>query len=113
MRYTVIAYLYANNNNLAALQGFEKKALPLLTAYNGRLEYAFAPDPKTTAFDDTPDEVHILSFPSEAAFTAYREDPQHQALSEERAQAIRKTRIIAGHAVASYPQTEAATDAHR
>jgi len=113
MRFTVIAFLYATENGLVGIQKFEKKVLPLLKQHNGRLDHAFTPAPELSIMDDAPDEVHVLSFPSEAAFTAYRKDPQHLALRDERTKAIRKTRIIAGTAMTSYAPSGAETDAHR
>ena len=102
MRFTIIVFLYATKKGLLALQSFEQKVLPLLEKHGGRLDAAFTPNPETTSVDDRPDEIHVLSFPSEAAFVAYREDPKLLALSEERTKAIRNTQFIAGNAVTSY-----------
>ncbi len=106
MPYTIIACLYATEKGLSALQDFESKVLPLLADHGGQLVSAFAPELDILTQEETPDEVHVLQFPSKDAFAAYRADPRHQALSGERNRAIRKTRILAGIAFAPhYPNS--------
>lgn len=48
---------------------YESLVLPLLDDHGGRLERRLRSPDRLT-------EVHIVSFPSREAFTAYREDPR-------------------------------------
>jgi hypothetical protein len=50
----------------------------------------------TPADGDHPDEVHIVTFPDQAAFERYRLDPELAALAESRRKAIRLTTVWSG-----------------
>ncbi len=94
MMFTVIAFLYAAEDGMAALQAFEAKTVPILADHGGRMEKAFAPAADDNTFAPPPDEVHILSFTSAEAYQSYRDDPRHHELAAERQAAIRETRIV-------------------
>jgi len=102
MPLTVIALLYAGDGGMEALTAFEAEVLPIIADHDGRLEKAFAPDLGLSAFDDPPDEVHILAFPSASAFDEYRADPRHGQLAAARARAIRKTLVVAADQMKAY-----------
>jgi hypothetical protein len=56
----------------AGFDAYENSVLPLLGRYGGRLER------RLRGVDDGV-EAHVVSFPDEAAFAAYREDPDRHA----------------------------------
>lgn len=53
---------------------YEDQVLPLLSEYGGKLERRLRDELGTV-------ELHILSFPSEAALQSYRSDPRRAAAS--------------------------------
>ena len=71
-RFTVVAVLDLPPEALIAFRRHEDGVLPLLSRHGGRLERRLrTPDGAT--------EVHLLSFPSDAAWEAYRADPERLA----------------------------------
>ena len=58
-----------------------------------------------TGQEDSPEipfEIHLVSFPSEEQFAAYRADPELVSLATDRESAIRKTVAIPGVGGPSY-----------
>jgi uncharacterized protein (DUF1330 family) len=102
MALVLVVHLYATDKDVAALQAFEAKVLPLLADHGGQLEVAFAPSPEFATPQEVPDEVHILRFPSAQAFHAYRADPRHGALAAERTRVIRNTEILGSETQITY-----------
>ncbi len=80
--------------DVAEYEEFEREAASIMKAYDGRIERAFrvqaAPE------SDEPFEVHLVSFPDEAAFAAYRGDARTLALTERRERLIARTEIWRG-----------------
>ena len=56
--------------NLECFKDYEQRALTIMQQYRGRLLSAF----KTQGQGDAYQEVHVLSFPDEDCFYAYRQD---------------------------------------
>lgn len=104
----LIVNLFATESGLTALQKFESKVLPVLESHGGRLISAFTPTPPHDQNQPVPDEVHILAFPSAGAFDAYRRDPVHTKLANERDTAIRHTEIAWSGTPVSYSDRTAA-----
>ena len=100
-RYFRVVSLWLGTNDVAAFEAFERQAVRVMAKFDGRIEHAIR---ISSAEDgvDTPFEVHIVSFPSEAAFQMYRQSSESQTLSEERKTLISKTVIHAGHEVTAY-----------
>ncbi len=67
-------------------QTFERKALVNLANYGGVLIEKSRPE-------SGPTERHVLSFPSQVAFEAYKRGPEAQAAQSERDHCIEKTEI--------------------
>jgi uncharacterized protein (DUF1330 family) len=59
-------------DGVAAFQTYEDQILPLLGDHGGRLQRRLRNEAGTV-------ELHILSFPSEAALQQYRSDPRRTA----------------------------------
>ena len=102
MALVLVVHLYAADKDVAALRAYEAKVLPLLADHGGRLEMAFSPAPALTTGQEVPDEVHILKFPSAQAFQAYRADPRHGELADERSRVLRKTEIFGSESQVTY-----------
>ncbi|MBY0503221.1 MAG: DUF1330 domain-containing protein [Bryobacteraceae bacterium] len=99
MKLIVIAQLHVRAGKRRQFDEFERQALAIVARHGGELLHALQPILVVPA-DGLPDEVHILSFPSEAAFAAYRADPELLALASLRAEAIAATQILMGKALA-------------
>lgn len=67
MVYVVIARV--PESGLAEFADYERLVLPLLSDHSGRLE-------RRLRSPDGCSEVHLIEFPSEQAFSAYRGDPR-------------------------------------
>jgi len=83
----IVASLYIHPGREAEYEQFETAAESIMHRHGGTLErrIGFA----SNATPDQPHEVHIVTFPDEAAFQRYRADADLQALAELRARAIR------------------------
>lgn len=95
----IVALLYAGASGPEALRSFERRALPLVKEHGGRLLLAFAPEDRAAG---APDEIHVLEFPSRAAFEGYRSDPRVLALAEQRAAAIARSEVYLAAEVIAY-----------
>ena len=51
---------------------------------------------------DSPDEIHVLEFPSTAELDAYRRDARHATLADQRAEAIAETRVYVSQRPVDY-----------
>ena len=75
--YTLMVYLREGQESV--FQAYENKVLPLLPRYKGKLEIRLKTT-KTTP--EQPDEIQVVSFPSEIDFEAYRNDPERLACAK-------------------------------
>ena len=73
---------------------FEALAFSIVARHGGSLQRRLAL--RDGAASDTPDELHIVTFPSREAFEAYRADPELMSLAALRARAIVRTVIWEG-----------------
>ena len=69
VRVTVVAVIDVPAEAVALFQRYEDLVLPLLAAHDGTLDRRLRTPDGTT-------EVHVLSFPSEAAYRGYLADPR-------------------------------------
>lgn len=69
---TVVLIARIPLDGVEAFQAYEDQVLPLLKEYGGRLERRMRNEPGTV-------ELHIVSFPSNAALQKYRGDPRRTA----------------------------------
>lgn len=88
----VVAALHVRHGAEDAFARFERQALAILREHGGRLERAVRPAPEAGA----PYEIHVLAFPSQSAFDAYRQDPRLAALASLRDSALEKTVVRTG-----------------
>lgn len=90
--FVVVAALYVRPGAEKAFARFEEQALAIVREHRGQLERALRP-PRAA---DAPFEIHVLSFPSESAFDAYRQDPRMAALASLRQSAVERTVFWSG-----------------
>lgn len=96
----VLVMLTAGEGGLAALRAYETQVLPVLQAHGGHLLSAF--EPQSDGSVPGPDEIHLIEFPSEQAFQAYRNDARVAELADARAQAIGATVLYVSRAMVDY-----------
>lgn len=86
----IIAMLYASDAGIKGLREFESLVLPILKEHKGQLISASYSDmPKSYE----PDEIHVIQFPSEMEFEAYKNDARVLSLRTLKEKAIKKMDI--------------------
>ena len=78
---------------------FESRAVQIMRDHGGNLVKAFETERNE---EGSGQEVHLIEFPSETAFNAYRKDPKFEVLSDIREQAISATRVVLSHTLKTY-----------
>lgn len=81
------------------LSTFENKAAEIMRSHGGDIVRAFETDRNE---DGSGQEVHLLEFPNDASFAAYRSDPRLLELTEDRNKAIYSTTVITSSHVKTY-----------
>jgi uncharacterized protein (DUF1330 family) len=80
--------IFVQPDQLERLREYEKAAVQVMAQHGGRFLHVFRPlHPGEN--DTTPDEVHLLAFPSEAAFASFRADAALRPYHALRDQAVR------------------------
>ena len=90
----LIVQLFVAAGHQPEFEEFEAAAARIMERHGGRIERRVAT--RSERGPDQPDEVHVVTFPSESAFEDYRLDPELVPLAALRAQAIRKTVVWQG-----------------
>jgi antibiotic biosynthesis monooxygenase (ABM) superfamily enzyme len=103
-RYVRVVTLWIHPGQEEAFEAFEREAARIMARHKGRIDSAvrLTPPPGAPANDATPYELHIVSFPDEAAFQAYSSDPETLALREKRPKIIARTVLMAGREAGPY-----------
>jgi len=99
-RMVLVALLWLKDSNLQGFEAYERRAAGLMARHGGCIERAIRLDP--SASSEGPFEVHVVSFPDRAAFEAYQQDPEVQALAPSRSEAIARTVLHIGRDGATY-----------
>lgn len=92
-RFLVAVTLYVREGQEEAFDAYERGALTRMTGYKGELLARMRCAP-TARGEREPYEFHLLSFPSEAAFSSFV--ASGVAYQQERDRAIEKTTIVFG-----------------
>ena len=91
---TLVVILTVRSTAAAAFLAFETQAAAIMAGHGGAIERTIV-----MPSSDEPacfQEVHIVTFPDEAAFAAYRQDPALQAVAHLREESVIATVILAG-----------------
>lgn len=94
----LIALITINRAQLAAFRAFENHAARTMRKHGGEIERAY----ELVGDDTTLRELHVVRFPDDGAFAAYRADPE--ITTRERAGVI-ATEIWPAIELPSYPTT--------
>ena len=91
----LLVSLYIHPGQEMAFREFEFAAARIMGRYGGRIERVIRPE-RVVPEGEVPHEVHLASFPDEAAFVAYRADAELAGLTALRQAAIARTEILFG-----------------
>lgn len=100
-RHILVVSLWLKNNDVSAFEAFERHAAKAMATFDGRVERAIRLS-GAESDNDRPFEIHIVSFPSAAAFQMYRQSAEARNLAPMREAVLLKTVIVAGTEVKTY-----------
>lgn len=83
--------------NISEFEEFERGVARLMAQHGGHIERAFRCN--GTQRSEEPFEVHLVAFPDEGAFVAYRDDTRTLALKEQRERLIARTEVWRGNEI--------------
>lgn len=77
---------------------FEKRAMPIISKYNGRLLLRVRPksDEIIEKRIDTPYEIHLVEFDSESDFENFKQDDERTKFLHLKEQSVQTTLLIKG-----------------
>ena len=101
-RVFIVASLWIHAGRVAEFEAYERNAASIMRRHGGVVERAIRVAPPSVETTDQPFEVHVVSFPSQAMFDAYRADAELKALAGARETAIAKTSIVVGSSGPDY-----------
>ena len=85
--------IFVQPGQMETLRQYEQAAVRVMAHHGGRFLHVFRP-PHPGANETTPDEIHLLTFPSEAAFAAFRADPELRPYHPLRDQSVRHATFL-------------------
>jgi len=91
---TLVAILTVRKAAIDTFRTFEKRAAAVMAAHGGRIERTVVVNGDGAA--DLFKEIHVVTFPSAAAFAAYRGDERLRELARLRAAAVVHTEVLVG-----------------
>lgn len=96
----ILAKLWIHGGLEREFEAYERKVARIMARYGGAIECAIRPSPASGS--DEPYEIHVLKFPSQALYDAYRGDAERLSLSRERDSIITRTDVLVGTAGPTY-----------
>jgi len=96
----LVALLTVRKDALEAFRAFQTHAAVVMSDYGGRIERTVVARPENTP--DVVIEIHVLSFPSDEAFSAYRRDGRLGQLEHLRKQSVVRTELYVGEEGPAY-----------
>ena len=100
-RYMLIVSVWLRNNDVSRFEAFERQAARIMAEFDGRIERAIRISDAEAA-EGGPFEIHVVSFPDEAAFRRYRQSSEYTKLAAVRDRIIAKSTILDGSEVKPY-----------
>jgi uncharacterized protein (DUF1330 family) len=97
---TLVAIITVRKAAVDKFRAFESHAAKVMKKHGGRIERTVV-----VVADGSPElirEIHVVTFPSEAAFTAYRKDEQLAELAHLRDESVVHTELFVGEDGPSY-----------
>ena len=78
-RWIICLQVFLKPNMHQQFERYEKQVIPLLATYGGKLEAVIRPNQSAAT---VPDEIHFVSFPTQADFERYKVDPKREKFSQ-------------------------------
>ncbi len=97
--------MFVRDGKTREFQEFERVAAKIMRKYGGRIEKVMRPESSASTGAIIPSQIHWVAFPDQAAFDAYRRDPELVALASKRDAAIERTEIVFGRETESYDES--------
>jgi hypothetical protein len=91
---TLVAILTVRREALDRFRAFERHAATVMARHGGRIERTVVVSPPGSP--DLLKEVHVVTFPDEAAYRAYRDDPRRGELAHLRDESVVHSEVLAG-----------------
>lgn len=93
--------IYIREGQEAVFEQFEAVVIPLISKYGGKLllRSRITPDTMIDGTAERPHEVHVVTFPDEAAFQAFLHDQTRKQWLHLKEAAIRSVVLVKGHAL--------------
>lgn len=91
--YRVVS-LWIRSGAVAEFEAYERRAARIMRKYGGSIEKVIRTGQEDSP--ETPFEIHLVSFPGQETFAAYRADLELLSLAADRESAILKTEVISG-----------------
>jgi uncharacterized protein (DUF1330 family) len=98
----VVVSLWIHPGRVVEFEAYEHKAARIMRRYGGVVHNVVRVSNANPSSDGQPFEVHVLGFPSLAAFHSYRADSELAGLAAERSAAISRTEVLLGEAGPTY-----------
>ena len=98
MKLFVTQLIFLREGQRESFEEYEDAVIPLLEKYRGQLMYRIKchEDYVQCRLNEMPHEIHIISFPNQAALKNYLEDPKRQELANLREGIVRQDLSILG-----------------
>jgi uncharacterized protein (DUF1330 family) len=94
----LVVSLWIKDDDVAGFEAFERAAAEIMATHGGRIEHVV----RRSEPGEGPFEVHIVTFPSEAALGEYRADARFKELWRLRDRVIARTEIWRGERRPTY-----------
>lgn len=93
--------IFVKDGKAATFLEFEKQALPLMEAYNGKLLYRLRPGRESFVDEEKelPYEIHIITFDSQQDLDAFMKDDRRLAYIHLKEASVKSTILIKGEAM--------------
>ena len=93
--------LFVHEGKEEVFHQFEDVAIPLMAEHHGRVLYRLRPgaDAYVTSSEERPDEIHFMSFDSEADFEAFINDDRRLEFLSLKEKSVRSTLLVKGVAI--------------
>jgi uncharacterized protein (DUF1330 family) len=89
---------YVRVGRESVFEEFEAQAIPLIAKHGGELLLRLRPTPETVVACaiDVPYEIHLVSFPSEEAFSRFASDGARQQFLHLKEDSVRESLLVRG-----------------
>jgi uncharacterized protein (DUF1330 family) len=91
---TLVVILTVRREALEKFRAFERRAAAVMAKHGGAIERTVVITPQNA--EDFVKEIHIVTFPDEQAFLAYRQDTDLTAVASLRAESVIHTELMIG-----------------